>query len=151
MTDPTAFDQETITYIAWVASAYFALTLAPAIWPTVTTHKVRKSFPRRWLFVATVFSLSYGIVAAFLVICTIPITAYSTYIAPQLSVEGFHGTDWLIKANGYVASYWWLALPVVLLLVAWRLVRKLQPSWPSICLAMTANNSFKPKPLRGSA
>ncbi|MBA8889098.1 hypothetical protein FHW12_003341 [Dokdonella fugitiva] len=146
MADTTAFDAKTLTYIACVASVYASLTWLPVIWPLVVTHRERKPFPRRWLFVATVASLSYGVVSAFLVLLTIPLTAYSSYIAPQLAIDGFRGTDWLVEANGYVVDYWWLALPIALALLALAVTRKLKPAWAVICSAMTANNSCMVSP-----
>jgi hypothetical protein len=144
------FTPEQIALILAAAAAYFLMSWAPVIWPLVATHKLRANFPRRWLFVFAILALSYGVIVAFLTLLTIPITAYSVFIAPQLSFNGFHLTDGLVSANEFVVAYWWLMLPPALFLNTFVLVRKLLPAWPAICSALTANNSFKPKPLRGS-
>lgn len=151
MTDIAGFPQETAGLILLVSVSYFFFCWAPIIWPVIATHKLRRSFPRRWLFVLTVLSLSYGAIIAFLMLFTLPITAYSVFIAPQLSVDGFHGTDWLVSANSFVVAYWWLALPPLLLLTTLLLVRKLLPAWSAICTALAVNDPLKPSPLRGSA
>ena len=151
MRDIAGFPPEAVGLILSVSVVYFLVGWAPIIWPVIATHKLRRTFPRRLLFVLTILSLAYGAIIAFLTLFTIPVTAYSVFIAPQLSADGFHGTDWLVSANSFVVAYWWLTLPPLLLLNTFLLVRKLLPAWPEICTALTANNSFKPNPLRGSA
>jgi hypothetical protein len=151
MKDIAGFPPETAALIAVSSAVYFLIGWAPAIWPILATHKNRKLFPRRWLFVVTVLSLSYGLIVAALTLVTVPLTAYSVFIAPQLNASGFRGTDWLVQANGYVVDYWWLMLPIFLLFNTLYLVRKLKPAWPVICQALMANNSFKPNPHRGGA
>ena len=150
MRDLAGFPPQAIGLILLASAVYFVVSWAPVIWPIIATHKMRLSFPRRWLFVLTILSLSYGLIAVFLTLLSLPVAAYSTFIAPQLAANGFHGTDWLVRANDLVVSYWWLMLPPALLLITLLLVRKLQPAWPLICSALAANNSFKSKPLRGS-
>jgi hypothetical protein len=81
----------------------------------------------------------------------IPISAYQIFIAPQLSAVGYHFSDPLLKANDLIINYWWLLLAPTLLACALLCTKILLPIWPGICQALTANNSFKPKPLRGSA
>jgi hypothetical protein len=151
MKDFAGFPPEAIALIVAFSAAYFLICWAPVFWPFLATHKQRKSFPRRWLFIATVFSLSYGVIVAFLCLITLPMTAYEVFIAPQLSENGFHLTDSLVGANQFVTRYWWLLLPPALLFNTFFIVRKLKPAWPSVCQGLTAINSFKPKPLRGSA
>jgi hypothetical protein len=151
MSDLAGFPPEAIGLILLTSSVYFLVGWAPVIWPVLATHRVRHTFPRRWLFVLTILSLSYGVIVAFLMLLSLPVAAYSTFIAPQLAASGFHGTDWLVRANNLVVDYWWLMLPPALLFITFFLVRKLQPTWPSVCSVLTANNSLKPKPLRGSA
>ena len=141
MTD--IFPPETAVLVLLVSSAYFLVSWAPVIWPLLSTHKVRRTFPRRWLFILTILSLSYGLIIAILTLLTVPVTAYSAFVAPQLSATGFHGTDWLVRANNFFVSYWWLMLPPVLFASTFFLVRKLQPAWPSICAALAANNSVR--------
>src|SRR5690349_2533831 len=97
------FDQRTIALILAIGAMYFLMSWAPVIWPLIATHKHRATFPRRWLFVFVILSLAYGVIVAFLTLVTIPITAYSVFIAPQLSFNGFHLTDWLLNANRFVA------------------------------------------------
>jgi uncharacterized PurR-regulated membrane protein YhhQ (DUF165 family) len=151
MSDIAGFPPEAVGLILLVSVAYFLVGWAPIIWPVIATHRLRRTFPRRWLFVLTILSLAYGAIIALLTLFTIPVTAYSVFIAPQLSADGFHGTDWLVSANSFVVAYWWLALPPLLLLNTFLLVRKLLPAWPAICTALTANNSFKPNPHQGGA
>jgi len=151
MSDLAGFSPEAIGLILLASSIYFLIGWAPVLWPIIATHKVRHTFPRRWLFALTILSLSYGVIVAFLMLLSLPATAYSTFIAPQLAANGFHGTDWLVRANNLSVNYWWLMLPPALLVLTFVLVRKLQPAWPAMCSALTANSSFKPNPLRGSA
>ena len=151
MNDLAGFPPEAVGLILLVSGIYFLIGWAPVIWPVLTTHKVRHTFPRRWLFVLTILALSYGVIVAFLMLLTIPVTAYSTFIAPQLSAGGFHATDWLVRANNMVLDYWWIMLVPTILFSTFFFVRKLQPAWPSICSALRANNSFKPSPHQGGA
>ncbi|MGY1411243.1 hypothetical protein ACW5EG_16935 [Luteimonas sp. A611] len=151
MKDLAGFPPQTIALIMAASAAYFVICWAPVIWPIIATHKQRGAFPRRWLFVGVVLSLAYGVIVAFLMLITLPITAYSVFVAPQLSANGFHFADPLLRANRFVTDFWWLLLPPALLLNTFWFVRKLRPIWPAVCQALTANNSFKPKPLRGSA
>ena len=151
MKDLAGFTPQEVALITAAFTVYALLSWAPVIWPLAVTHKQRATFPRRWLFAFTILALAYGTIVAFLTILTIPLTAYGVFIAPQLSVYDFHLTDGLLRANNFVVRYWWLLLPPALLLNTIFLVRKLLPAWPSICTGLAANNSFKPKPLRGSA
>ena len=151
MKDLAGFSPQAVALIMGVSVAYFVICWAPVIWPLIATHKLRRTFPRRWLFVASIFSLTYGVIAAFLTLLTLPVTAYGVFIAPQLSASGFHLTDPLLRANSFIADYWWLLLAPALLIITYLFIRKLLPAWPAICQALTANNSFKPNPLRGSA
>ena len=151
MKDLAGFPPQAVAIIIGVSAAYFVICWSPVIWPLIATHKHRSTLPRRMLFAASVFSLTYGVIAAFLMMLTLPVTAYSVFIAPQLSANGFHLTDPLLRANAVVADYWWLLLPPALLIITFLFVRKLLPAWPAICQALTANNSFKPNSLRGSA
>jgi hypothetical protein len=125
MSELAGFSPKIAALVVAVAAAYFLLSWAPLIWPLASTHKVRHTFPRRYLFAAVVFVMSYGLVAAFLCVATLPLTAYSVFVAPQLAAAGFHLTDPLVRANGFVADYWWVLLPPTLLLSALWLVRRL--------------------------
>ena len=151
MKDFAGFTPGQIALLVAGAAGYLLISWAPVIWPIMATHKQRATFPRRWLFVFAILALAYGVIVAFFTLITIPLTAYSVLIAPHLSFNGFHLTDSLVGANDFVVDYWWLMLPPALLFNTFILVRKLLPAWPAICSALTANNSFKPKPLRGSA
>jgi hypothetical protein len=148
MKDLAGFPPQAIALMTAVSAIYFVIFWAPVIWPFIATHKQRKVFPRRWLFVLVILALAYGLVVAFLIMLTIPMTAYSVFVGAQLAANGFHLTDSLVGANEFIANYWWLSLPPILLFNTFFLVRKLLPVWPAICHALTANNSFKPKPLR---
>ena len=91
------------------------------------------------MFIATILSLSYGTIIAFLTLITLPAAAYDVFIAPTLSESGFNFGGPLIKANRFITNYWWLLLPPALLLNTFYLVRKLKPVWVSVCKELTAN------------
>ena len=151
MKEFAGFPLEAIVAIVAVSIAYFILSWAPLLWPLIATHRNRKEFPHRWLFIATIASLAYGIVVALLCIVSIPLSVYQVFIAPQLQEVGFHLSDPLLKANELFLTWWWILLPPTVLYCTLYSTRKLKPAWPDVCQALTANNSFKPRPLRGSA
>jgi hypothetical protein len=105
------------------------------------------SLPRSFTFAALCALLTYGAtVAAF--VAQAPLLAASTHLAPTWASLGHHT---LANAVAYSAEYLGYAtvlVPAVLMFV-WPLW--LRKRWAAVLTALGANNSFKPKPLRGSA
>ena len=91
--------------------------------------------------------LTYGI-GVLLMLLLAPLSLAADQLAPEWAANG-HVTlgNFVVGAAEY-AGYAVLLVPLVLMFVVPFRLRRL---WPGIVGLMSANNSFKPNPLRGSA
>ncbi|WP_242165639.1 hypothetical protein [Lysobacter sp. M15] len=133
-----AFGPKLVVLLTLAAAAWFALTLAPVIWPAVRAFRKKTALPRPWLFVSTVAALTYGALFLALFVLLIPAEAYAVYIAPSLESMGQPYGKSLVRATRFVANYWWVLLPPAQLAVTVLLTRRLASKWAGICSALAA-------------
>jgi hypothetical protein len=136
-----------------LAVVWWLLSLSPVWYSTFLALHTRPIIPRRFLFVAVVAALATGIVNFFYFTVSLPLTAFAVYIAPQLESTGDLSTTgrFLAATSEAISDYGLLTVPFVLAASAISLTRYLIVRWPEIVTCLGPNNSFKPKPLRGSA
>ena len=104
------------------------------------------SLPNKFKFALTSAVLTYGITCLF-VLVQAPL-ALATNLAPEWAANG-HAT----LANGIATAAEFVGYGVVLvpLVLMFIVPFRLRRHWTGLLSAVSANNSFKPKPLRGSA
>jgi hypothetical protein len=139
-----------ISTVAITALGAIALLIAVALpawiawivaWRSKMDHSVRRSF----LFVCLL--LSYGVLTLTGAIL-LPLEIAAVYIAPALDADGYEQSGKAI----WVASQWVPAACLVAgFIAAFMFPMYLRNKWQAIVLALSANSSFKPTPLRGAA
>ena len=136
--------------LALIAAAYILLSLVPILWPAFLARRAGPQMPRRALFVSVVAALVYGAFSFLAFAVILPVEVYRIFVAPQLAEAGVaHGAP-ALSVTGFIREYWWLLIPAAQLVLTWHITKHLMERWPHICAA-PPNNSFKPKPLRGTA
>jgi len=128
--------------------ALLALMLLPAAIAWLVAKRGTVPHGSRRLFVSTCTLLAYGVVMLVSALL-LPLDVLATFVAPQLHDEGHEA---LARALGLAAE---LGTPVLGLLAGlsaaiWIPVR-LQHRWAAVAVAIRAQNSPKPTPLRGEA
>ena len=117
-------------WIAWIVA-----------WRSKMDRSVRRSFLLACLL------LSYGALTLTGAIL-LPLEMATVYIAPPLHEDGYKKSATAI----WVASQWVPAACFVIGFIAsFVFPISLRNKWQAIASALSANNSFKPNPLRGSA
>ena len=141
-------DAATLVIVGLGAVAVLALVALPAWIAWYVAWRSRMPAPARRSFALICLLLAFGLLTLAGVLL-IPLEMAEVWIAPELHAGG-HTTAATIIA---VASEHGVpAACLVVGLVASVIVPlKLRHTWPDILSAISANNSFKPKPLRGSA
>ena len=136
-----------------IAIVWWLLCLVPVLLSSIVAVRAKPALPRRLLFVSVVAGLSYGLLLFFFVGVLVPLGAFSTFIAPQLEAIGELPVvgRWFVSASRAIDSWYWFVVPFVLSASSIWLTRFLAARWHQLTLALGPNNSFKPKPLRGSA
>jgi hypothetical protein len=124
------------TLLAAFALAYFVAALFPIWFPAWRAFRRCARIPRAWLFVATVAGLSYGSFSAVLFCVSIPLEFYLIFVAPQLQEMGKPFGQPLDVALSFIASYGWIALPLILVALSVWLTRYLLPRWPAVVVAL---------------
>ena len=105
------FGPKLAAMLTLAAVAYALVSLEPVWWPAVVVWKARPRVPRRWLFVAAVAALVYG-VSSFLAFAVIlPIQVYGIFVAPQLQEAGFAYGAPVLRVSSFLADYWWALIP----------------------------------------
>jgi hypothetical protein len=133
-----------------VAIGYFLLSFTPVLWPAYLAYRRRSWLPRPILFVLTVAALVYGVLSFIGFALLLPIQVYGIFVAPSLEMSGLPSGAGLLAVSGFLASYWWLIVPPVYVVITWLVASQVGQRWQHICAA-PPNNSFKPNPLHGSA
>ena len=133
------------------AVVWWLLSLAPILYSALLAFRAKPVMPRRVLFVGTVSTLSYGLLILFVFVVSLPLGAFSTYIAPTLREAGdlTLAGRWAGEISDAISSWGFFIIPLILAGSALWLSRRLLPRWPQIVIALGPNNSSKPTPLRG--
>ena len=123
------------------------IAVALPVWAAVLLAW-RKGLPRRRLFVLACTLLAHGFLT-FTGAALLPLEIAATWVAPELHSAGHRS----VASAIFVACEQGVPIAcfVVGVLASFVVPFKLSRSWPFIASAIGANNSFKPKPLRGSA
>ncbi len=117
-------------WVAWVVA-----------WRSAMDRSVRRSFLLACLL------LSYGALSLTGAIL-LPLEMASTLIAPPLHADGYERSATAI----WVASQWVPAACFIAGVIAsFAFPVLLRSKWHAVSSALSANNSFKPTPLRGAA
>ena len=130
------FGLELTVLLGLVALVYLLLALAPVLIPAFRAFLRPERLDRPWLFTCTVAALTYGAVYLFVTIVAIPVQAYVVFVAPSLREAGKSHGAWLSSAAEFIATWWWPALPVAVLVTTILLTRKLAIKWAGICAAL---------------
>nr|AAK01324.1 unknown [uncultured bacterium HB1-14] len=135
------------------AIIWWLLSLAPVVYSSYVVVRKNPALPRRLLFIGVVAGLSYGLLVLFLLLVSLPLSAFGVYIAPQLEAAGQLplAGRWLVTVWRAISDWGWFVVPVVLAISSFKLVRHLAPRWHHVVAGLGPNSSFKPTPLRGSA
>ena len=139
--------------IVFVGIAIWILAITPLLYSAFVALRTRPLIPRRILFVAVITGMSYGFMLLFAILVTLPLEAFSTFIAPQLQAIGHLPRFglWLAEISQALSSWGWFVIPLVDAIASIWFTRYLVRRWPQVVASLGPNNSFKPKPLRGSA
>ena len=109
---------------------------------------LRSNLPSRRLFTFLCTLLTFGLLTLTGAVL-LPIEVAAVWVAPELHYAGHRSIANVIllaSEHGVPAS-----CLLVGLAASFIVPLKMRHLWPSIAAAIGANNSFKPKPLRGSA
>ena len=136
-----------------IAIAWWLLSLAPVLYSALVATRTRPALPRRFLFVVVVVTLSYGLLVFFLFAITIPLAAFSVYIAPGLEASGELSVPgrWLVATSRAISTWGWFVVPFFLAISSFKLTRYLATRWHQLVTGLGPNNSFKPNPHRDGA
>jgi hypothetical protein len=136
-----------------LAAVWWVLSLLPVFYSTFVAFRTTPAMPRRPLFVAVVACLSYGLLIFFLFAISLPLSAFSVFIAPQLEASGELPVvgRWLAIASRFISTWGWFVVPLFLAIVSFKLARYLGVRWPQLVAGLGPNISSKPTPLRGAA
>ena len=136
--------------IAGVGTVYVAFSYSPFWLPALVAYRRGRSLDRRFLFVFLIAVIAYGLFAFLALAIAVPLTLFMVYVAPTLANSGYLQSSIFIKAIDFAINYWWLGYGPLLMLTTILVTRSIADRWNAL-VAVWANNSFKPKPLRGSA
>jgi hypothetical protein len=123
-------------------------SLAAWLLPCLVAALIAKfySLPSKFKFALTSAVLNYGITCLFILLQA-PL-ALATNLAPEWAANG-HAT--LANSIASVAEFVGYGVALLPVLLMFLVPIRLRRHWASLLVAVSANNSFKPKPLRGSA
>ena len=136
---------EDYVLFAGILAGSMAAWLLPCLVAWVVARLSRLPNPFTFAFASAV--LTYGTGVLFMLML-VPLWLAADHLAPGWAASGHATAGNAIAAAGQYASYAVILVPLALMfLVPFRLKRL----WPDLVGLMSANNSFKPNPLRGSA
>jgi hypothetical protein len=128
-----------------ILAGSMAAWLLPCVVAWVVARLGRLPNPFKFAFASAV--LTYGIGVLFMLVL-VPLWLAADHLAPEWVASGHATLGNAVATAGQYASYAVTLVPLVLMFfVPFRLKR----IWPHLVGLMSANNSFKPNPLRGSA
>ena len=103
--------------------------------------------PKPVKFAITSAVLTYGIGILFMLLLA-PLSLAADHLAPEWAANGHATLGNVVATAGQYAGYAVILVPLVLMFVVPFHLKRI---WPELVGLMSANNSFKPNPLRGSA
>ena len=116
--------------------AYYLLALSPVLLPAFRAFSRGNRLPRPWLFILVVAAQTYGLIFLLFWVVSLPVELYSIYIWPQVRELGHAYGSWAVIAQEFVAKWFWLTIPVVLVLMAAIITRTLGTRWTRIASAL---------------
>lgn len=129
------FGTEMLTWMGVIVVAYFTLVLSPLWFPGILAYR-RKMFPRPWLFIGLVASITYGFITFLFFVVAIPAEVYSIFIAPQLEAAGKPFGRLFIIGVQFMESYGWLFAVIAQLIFTVITTVWLSRKWENICVAL---------------
>ena len=123
-----------------VAVLWWLLSLTPVIYSSYIAIFKKPALPRRFLFVGVVVAMSYGFLLFFFLTVTLPLSAFDAYIAPQLTADGQLTviTQGLLTASRTMSDWGYIAVPFVLAISSFKLIRYLTPRWQLVVAGLGA-------------
>ena len=128
-----------------ILAGSMAAWLLPCLVAWVVARLGRLSNPFKFALASAV--LTYGMGVLFM-LTLVPFWLAADHLAPEWAASGQAVLGNVVATAGEYASFAVILVPVVLMFFV---PLRLKPFWPGLVGLMSANNSFKPKPLRGSA
>ena len=122
--------------IASVAIAYLFVVYSPVLFALAITLRKRKTMKRRILFVGAVMVASYGFLAVFFMALTVPVAAFSIFIVPSLKDQGYLQNSIFLTVVDFAVHWWWLMLPLAILVSAILTSRYFSHRWNHIVEAL---------------
>ena len=130
------FGMLTGSMVAWLLPCLVA-------WIVARLNRLSNSF----MFAISSAALTYGIGVLFMLML-MPLWLAADHLAAEWAAKGHATLGNSVATAGQYASFAVILVPVVLMFVVPFRLKRL---WPGLVGLMSANNSFKPNPLRGSA
>ena len=116
--------------------AYYLFALSPILWPAFRAFRRGNRLPRPLLFISTVATLTYGLLFLLFWVVSLPLERYSIYIWPTVQDLKHSYGSWAVAAQAFVAKWFWLTIPLVLVLLAGIVTRMLGVRWARIASAL---------------
>jgi hypothetical protein len=115
---------------------YYLCAFSPVVCSGYVVLRRSPLFPRRFLFVATVTVLSYGVLNLAGYLINIPVAAYLVYVAPQLEANGQYAGQPFTSFGSAAVRYWLVWSCPVLLVTSILTTRYLSKRWHRIAEAL---------------
>lgn len=122
--------------LCMMAIAYFLAVHSPVLLALVVVWRQRKSMRRRILFVGTVMGATYGFLVVFFMAVCVPISAFLIFIVPALREQGYFENSAFVNFANFIATWWWVFLPFVILIPAIFITRYFAARWNRIVEAL---------------
>ena len=136
---------EDYVLFAGILAGSMAAWLLPCVVAWVVARLSHLPNPLKFAFASAV--LTYGIGVLFMLML-VPLWLTADHLAPEWAASGHATLGNAVATAGQYASYAVILFPLALMFV---IPFRLKRLWSDLVGLMSANNSFKPTPLRGAA
>lgn len=136
MESEEVFGTRVVLMLLGIGLAYLLFLLAPVIWPAQRAFRRSKALPRPWLFVTISALIVYGMLTFVMLCVFVPLSAHSTFIAPQLSAGDPDYKSLTIVVSDFVERYAWIVVPLAQLALSAWITSKLARRWPKVAVAL---------------
>ena len=138
MTTIFGFEPALAVAIAAVTLVYNIFSLSPLIFAAAAARFSSANMNRKFLFIALVAVLSYGLLFALLIVLCVPITLFMIFIVPTLKAYGYLENWWLLTFAEFFWHWWWVFPPPTLATLALITTKYLAKRWSGIVNALSS-------------
>ena len=138
MSDILSLPAEYLLPIIGFATLYFLAANSPLLVAAVTAWRRGNEMTRRILFIGWVAVFVYGLLPLLSLAVWPPVQAFVTFVVPSMRAKGYLEHSWLLKSYDFLYTWWWVGLPLFVLVVAILVTRYFALRWNKIVAAIAA-------------